>query len=357
VSELKQFVEAGVHFGHHTARWHPKMRPYIWGARNKIHLINVAKTAFLLERAKKFLEEVTSQNKLILWVGTKKAAQPSIKAIGEKLEMPYVAHRWIGGTLSNYDQVKKAVTQLLHLRDVQKKSLSRYSKKEQSMLLKDLERLEKNFGGIVKLNALPAALIVVDAKYERSAIKEALGMNIPVISLVDTNTDPTGITYVIPSNDDSPKAISLIIKLLGESVEAGFVVAEKAKQEAAQKAAEKKAQKNKAHDVKQAKKAVQTKEAATKAKATASPKVDVTKKTATPPKEENKKAASKEDTTKKTTASPKEKGDEKAATAKEQGSAKKVTTKKTTAKSAAKKEPKPEIKTAPSTEKKAKEEK
>lgn len=248
---LKQLAQAGVHFGHKTSRWHPKMKPYIWGSRNKIHLINIAKTAFLLERAQNFLKELAQNGKPILWVGTKKSAQKAIIDQATKLDMPYVSHRWIGGTLSNYDQVKKAVTRLLHLRDVVQKPSHRYTKKEQSVLQKEIERLEKNFGGIIDLKAIPSALVIVDARKERSAIKEALVMGIPVVALVDTNTDPSGINYVIPGNDDSPKSIELILSALAESVAQGAAVAkenqekERAEKQAARALAKKGSQKAK----------------------------------------------------------------------------------------------------------------
>jgi len=237
MSELKKLVEAGVHFGHKTSRWHPKMNAYIWGTRNHTHLIDIAKTSFLLKRAKAFLKDVATTDKPILLVGTKKAAQSIIKKMSAELNLPYVSHRWIGGTLSNFEQVRKAVTRLLHLRDVVEKSITKYSKKEQSMITKELERLEKNCGGIIDMKSLPSALVIVDARKERSAIKEAIGMNIPVISMVDTNTDPTGISYIIPSNDDSPKSIECILSSLAESIKEGALIAAKEKEEKAALAA------------------------------------------------------------------------------------------------------------------------
>lgn len=239
---FKELVEAGVHFGHHTSKWHPKMRPYLWGTRSKVHLINVAKTAFLLNRAEKFLTEAAASGKPILWVGTKRPAQKSIREAADKLNMSYVTHRWIGGTLSNFEQVRKAFVRLMHMRDAKDKSLDSYTKKEQSMFMKEMERLEKNFGGIVNLKQLPAAIVVVDAKRESSAIKEALVMGIPVISIVDTNTDPTGITFIIPSNDDSPKAIDLLVNRLADATAAGVAQhAEAAEAAKAAAAAEKEA--------------------------------------------------------------------------------------------------------------------
>jgi len=250
--DLKKLVEAGVHFGHHSSKWHPKMKPYIWGTRNKVHLINVAKTAFLMERAEKFLETAAAEGKQILWVGTKKTAQPLIRAIATKLEQPYVSHRWIGGTLSNFEQVKKAITRLLHFRDILEKSTNRSTKKEQSMMAKEIERLEKNIGGITKMNGLPAAIVVVDAKKERAVIKEAANVGIPVVCLVDTNTDPSGVSYLIPANDDSPKSIEVIFEYLGEGIARGMAVAAAAAAVVAEKAAAERAARKKMMDEKKA---------------------------------------------------------------------------------------------------------
>jgi small subunit ribosomal protein S2 len=250
--DLKKLVEAGVHFGHHSSKWHPKMKPYIWGTRNKVHLINVAKTAFLMERAEKFLETAAAEGKQILWVGTKKTAQPLIRAIAAKLNQPYVSHRWIGGTLSNFEQVKKAITRLLHFRDILEKGTTRATKKEQSVMAKEVERLEKNIGGITKMNGLPAAIIVVDGKKEHAVIREAANVGIPVIGLIDTNTDPSGVSYLIPSNDDSPKAIEVIFDYLSEGVARGMAAAATAAAIAAEKAAAEKAARKKLADDKKA---------------------------------------------------------------------------------------------------------
>lgn len=216
--DLRKMLEAGVHFGHRTSRWSPKMKPFIWGAKNKVHLIDVSKTALLLERAANFLKEVTANGGKVLIVGTKKAAQPVVLSAAQKTKMPYIIHRWVGGTLSNYEQVRKAVTRLLHMRDVMEKGLVGYKKKEISMIQKEIARLEKNVGGIVDFDYPPAALVVVDAKKEHSAVKEASRLKIPVIALVDTNTDPEGVSFVIPSNDDSPKAISFVMSHLEEAI-------------------------------------------------------------------------------------------------------------------------------------------
>lgn len=219
--DLREMLKAGVHFGHRTARWCPKMRPFIWGAKNKVHLIDVSKTAFLLEKAASYIKAVTAEGGTLLWIGTKKPAQATMQRIATSLEMPYVINRWVGGTLSNFDQVKKAITRLLHLRDVVKKGGNHYKKKEIVMLNKEIARLEKNVGGILDLEYPPAALVVVDAKKEHAAIKEASNLNIPIIALIDTNTDPEGVSMIIPGNDDSPRSINFILDYLATSAHEG----------------------------------------------------------------------------------------------------------------------------------------
>lgn len=223
--DIKDLLVAGVHFGHKSSRWAPRMRPYIWGVKNKIHLIDVSKTAFLLERAGAYLQHHAAQGAQFLFIGTKKAAQDLIRKTASDLGMPFVVHRWLGGTLSNFDQIKKAMTRLLHLSDVIAKPVSNYTKKERVGIQKEIERLDKNVGGMLELRYPPAAVIVVDAKKEQSAVKEAARLGIPVISIVDTNTNPEGVNFVIPANDDSPKSIAYILNYLKASIEEGMVVA------------------------------------------------------------------------------------------------------------------------------------
>ncbi len=237
--DIKELLKAGIHFGHRTSRWSPKMKPYIWGAKNKIHLLDISKTAFFLDRATKFLTQVAGKGGSVLWVGTKRAARIAIEATANKLDHPYVIHRWIGGTLSNFSQVKKAMTRLLHLRDIiakAEKDGSHYTKKELSMLTKELARLEKNVGGILNLSYPPAAVVVVDALKERAGVHEALRLGIPVVAMVDTNTDPSNINFVIPSNDDAPRSIECILGHLSAAVESGnkeFAKRKEAEKEAA----------------------------------------------------------------------------------------------------------------------------
>lgn len=226
---LKALVQSGVHFGHQTSRWSPKMKPYIWGSKNNIHLIDVSKTAYQLEKASNFLYETASKGEQILWVGTKKAAHPIVKKVAEELAQPYVVNRWIGGTLTNFRQVKKSVANLMHFEDILNKSDKyHYNKKELGVFKKRAEKLEQAAGGIRNLSWPIGALVVVDVKKEQVAIKEANSMGIPVVALVDTNSNPEGIDYVIPANDDSPKSISLLLNYLAEAAEAGQKVAKEA---------------------------------------------------------------------------------------------------------------------------------
>lgn len=225
--DFKELVKAGVHFGHQTSRWCPKMAPYIWGYKNNVHLIDVSKTAYQLEQAAKFLEGIAAEGKSILWVGTKKPAQAIMQAVATKLEMPFVNHRWVGGTLSNRPQVRKSVTKLLHYEDILSKSekFPLYTKKEFNVFQKIAGRLEKNVGGIRNLHWPLGALVVVDVSKERSAIKEAASVGVPVVAIVDTNGDPSMVNYVIPGNDDAPRAIKVVIDYLSEAVEAGIASA------------------------------------------------------------------------------------------------------------------------------------
>lgn len=215
-----ELVKAGVHFGHQKSRWCPKMEPYIWGYKNKVHLINVSLTASQLEKAEKFLESVAAEGKSILWVGTKKAASKTIEEIGNRLHQPFVNHRWLGGTLLNWSQVKKSLTRLLHYEDVLAKSESNpfYTKKELNLYKKTADKLEKTVGGIRKLTLPVGAIVVVDVTKEQSAVKEAVLMGVPVVAIVDTNSDPSGVSVVVPGNDDSPQAIGLLLNHMADAV-------------------------------------------------------------------------------------------------------------------------------------------
>lgn len=221
--DFRLLVKAGVHFGHQKMRWCPKMEQYIWGYKNNVYLIDVSKTASQLEKASLFLHEVASQGKSILWVGTKKAARDIIQETATGLGMPYVVHRWIGGTLSNNSQVKKSVTKLLHYEDILAKtdSFSHHTKKELNVFKKMVDRLAKNIGGIRTLGWPVGAIVIVDVRKEHSALKEAASMGVPVVAIVDTNSDPSLVDYVIPANDDAPRSIKVLTDYLAESVNEG----------------------------------------------------------------------------------------------------------------------------------------
>ncbi len=224
--DLQKLVKAGVHFGHQTSRWNPKMAPYIWGFKNRVHLIDVSKTAYQLEKAAKFLESIAAEGKTVLWVGTKRPTQDVIEAVAKQSGMPYVKNRWVGGTLSNFGQVKKAVTKLLHHEDILGKSeqFPHYTKKEFTVFKKTAERLEKSVGGIRNLKYPIGALVLVDVTKECSALKEANMMGIPVVAIVDTNCDPSLVDYVIPGNDDG-EAPKLLLEYLNEAVMRGVAAA------------------------------------------------------------------------------------------------------------------------------------
>lgn len=227
-SFFESLIKSGIHWGHQKSRRNPKMDAYIWGSKNNVSLIDVSKTAHQLEKAAKFLESVAAEGKQILWVGTKKPAQDVIKSVATALNMPHVTHRWIGGTLSNHSQVFKSRTKLLHYEDVLAKSekFPFYTKKELNVIQKAVERLNKNVGGIRNLTWPLGAIVLVDILKERSALKEAARMGLPIVALVDTNADPSLVDYVIPGNDDAPRAIRLVVENLAEGARKGVEVAQ-----------------------------------------------------------------------------------------------------------------------------------
>ena len=219
---IQKLLASGVQFGHKSSRFHPGMTPYVWGVRNGMHLIDLNKTAFLIKHACEQIEAITSRGGQILWVGTKRQAQKAIADCGVALNHPTVIHRWIGGTLTNSEQVRKAITKLLHMRDVIAKPLAHYKKKQISMLKKDLDRLEKNVSGIINLKSNLALLVVVDVKRESTAVKEATRSGIPVIGVVDTNSSPELVDTAIPANDDAKESVEFILKALLEAAQRGM---------------------------------------------------------------------------------------------------------------------------------------
>ncbi len=216
---LKSLLEAGVHFGHETKRWNPKMRKFIFGEKNGIYIIDLEKTQDALMKAIGFLRSVASSGGYILFVGTKKQAQEIVKEEASRCGMFYVNQRWLGGMLTNYQTIKKSIKRLDELGKIKEDGrMAKLSKKEASQLNKEAFKLNKNLEGIRKMDKLPKAVFVIDSKKEDIAVKEARVLGIPVVGLVDTNSDPDLITYVIPGNDDAIRSIKLVTNLVAESV-------------------------------------------------------------------------------------------------------------------------------------------
>ena len=219
VVAMKQLLEAGVHFGHQTRRWDPKMAEYIFQARNGIHIIDLQKTSKKLDEAYSFLKEQAEQGKTVLFVGTKKQAQECVKEAAEKCGMYYVNQRWLGGTLTNFTTIRKRIERLAELERMQEDgTFDVLPKKEVILLKKEMEKLEKNLGGIKEMNELPGVMFIVDPKKERIGILEAKKLGIPVIGLVDTNCNPEEVDYAIPGNDDAIRAVKLITDCMANAI-------------------------------------------------------------------------------------------------------------------------------------------
>lgn len=211
VVSMKQLLEAGVHFGHQTRRWNPKMSQYIFTERNGIYIIDLQKTVKKLNEAYNFVKEISESGQSILFVGTKKQAQDAIKEEAEKAGVHFVNARWLGGMLTNFSTIKKRVRRLEQLREMQENgTFDLFPKKEKIKLELEIEKLEKFLGGIKTMNKLPGALFVVDIKKEKIAVSEAKKLGIPVVAIVDTNCDPDEVDYAIPGNDDAIRAVQLI---------------------------------------------------------------------------------------------------------------------------------------------------
>ena len=219
---MREMLEAGVHFGHQTRFWNPKMAPFIFGERNKIHIINLEKTMPLAKDALNFLGKVASNKGKIMFVGTKRAASESIKAEAERCGMPFVNHRWLGGMLTNFRTVRASIKRLKELEEMAKNdNYEKIGKKEILQLSREQEKLEKTLGGIKDMNGLPDVLYVIDVGYENIAIQEATKLGIPVVGIVDTNNSPDGIDYIVPGNDDSMRAIKLYTRMAADAVLVG----------------------------------------------------------------------------------------------------------------------------------------
>jgi small subunit ribosomal protein S2 len=217
---IKELLEAGVHFGHQTRRWNPRMRRFIYGEREGIHIIDLLQTEELLNQARDFVTEVAAKGGVILFVGTKKQARDSIQEWAERCQMPYVNRRWLGGLLTNFNTIRKRIQRLHELRELQEGGrLELLPTKERMSMEAELRKLEYNLGGVADMQRLPDAVVIIDLKTEEIALREAERLEIPIIGLVDTNCDPTAVDYVIPGNDDAIRSCELIIGTLGAAIE------------------------------------------------------------------------------------------------------------------------------------------
>ncbi len=216
---LRQLLEAGVHFGHQTSRWNPKMRDYIFTSRDRVHIIDLAKTQQMLDEACDYVRELVSGGQKVLFVGTKKQAQDAIVEACTRTGQPYVVHRWMGGMLTNFSVIQRQLKRLTELRSMNERGdFERMSGKEANANKDDLERLERSFAGMVEMKRLPGALFVIDCKKERLAVNEANKLGIPIVALVDTNCDPDLIQHVVPGNDDAIRSCRLMVNAISEAI-------------------------------------------------------------------------------------------------------------------------------------------
>ena len=215
---MREMLEAGVHFGHQTRFWNPKMAPYIYGHRNKIHIINLEKTLPLFESALKFVRQLASKRGTVLMIGTKRQARDVIALEAKRAGMPYVDQRWLGGMMTNFKTVKGSLKKLKDMQAQVEAGTQPAIKKEALMFQREIAKLEKDIGGIQDMNALPDAIFVIDVGYHKIAVAEAVKLGIPIIGVVDSNHSPLGIDYVIPGNDDSAKAVALYARAVADAV-------------------------------------------------------------------------------------------------------------------------------------------
>ena len=215
---MREMLEAGVHFGHQTRFWNPKMAPYIFGHRNKIHIINLEKSLPMFQDAAKFVRQLTAKRGTVLMVGTKRQAREIVAEEAQRAGVPFVDQRWLGGMLTNFKTVKTSIKRLKEMKAQQETGLDSMSKKEQLMFARELAKLEKDIGGIQDMDALPDAIFVIDVGYHKIAIAEARKLGIPLIGVVDSNHSPEGIDYVIPGNDDSSKAVTLYARGIADAI-------------------------------------------------------------------------------------------------------------------------------------------
>ena len=215
---MREMLEAGVHFGHQTRFWNPKMAPFIFGHRNKIHIINLEKSLPMFQDAQKFAKQLAANRGTILMVGTKRQARELVAEQAQRAGVPYVDQRWLGGMLTNFKTVKTSIKRLKDMKAQQEAGLESMSKKEQLMFSRELEKLERDIGGIQDMTGLPDAIFVIDVGYHKIAVSEAKKLGIPLIGVVDSNHNPEGIDYVIPGNDDSAKAVALYARGIADAI-------------------------------------------------------------------------------------------------------------------------------------------
>ncbi|MBK6649219.1 MAG: 30S ribosomal protein S2 [Betaproteobacteria bacterium] len=215
---MREMLEAGVHFGHQTRFWNPKMAPFIFGHRNKIHIVNLEKSLPMFQEAAKFAKQLSANRGTILMVGTKRQARETVAEEARRAGVPFVDQRWLGGMLTNFKTVKTSIKRLKDMKAQQEVGLESMSKKEQLMFARELEKLEKDIGGIQDMNGLPDAIFIIDVGFHKIAVAEAKKLGIPLIGVVDTNHSPEGINYVIPGNDDSSKAVALYARGIADAI-------------------------------------------------------------------------------------------------------------------------------------------
>lgn len=238
IPSVLEMLKAGVHFGHRTSRWHPKMEPYIFGARSGVHIIDVEKTATILEKTLGYVEELIARGGVVMFVGTKKQGTELVEKVALDCGMPYVNTRWLGGTFTNFTEIQRLVRKLIDLKDKREKGeLKKYTKLEQLMFDREIEELEGKIGGLGDFKKLPEAIFVLDIRHDKTAVQEARIRGVKVIGICDTNVNPDMADMVIPANDDSIGSLTMITKLMGEAVKAGKAKAKTAMADAAAKAA------------------------------------------------------------------------------------------------------------------------
>ena len=215
---MREMLDAGVHFGHQTRFWHPKMAPYIFGHRNKIHIINLEKSLPMFEEGLKFVRQLSANRGTVMMVGTKRTARDTVAEQAARAGVPFVNQRWLGGMLTNFKTVKLSLKRLKEMKVMQEAGLDAMSKKEQLTFAREMAKLEKDIGGIQDMPALPDALFIIDVGYHKIAVQEARKLGIPIIGIVDTNHSPEGIDYIIPGNDDSSKAVIMYAQSVADAI-------------------------------------------------------------------------------------------------------------------------------------------